>query len=233
MQYERIRNSPLFHSTMRLVNRVASRFNWKASAEMLYWRVKKMEEGELHGQHFEFFFTTHFGLSQGDFTGKRMLDLGCGPRGSLEWATQAKERVGLDPLAKRYLKLGADQHQMSYVEGVAEAIPFPDQHFEVVSSLNSLDHVDGLEQAIGEIKRVLKPGGVFLLIADIHQVPTLTEPSAFGWDILARFQPEFQVIRESHYEGHQLYKSIRKGIPFDHQNPKQRYGIITALLQKR
>ena len=30
-------------------------------------------------------------------------DIGCGPRGSLEWATMAAERVGLDPPVNKYL----------------------------------------------------------------------------------------------------------------------------------
>jgi len=218
---------------MRLVNRLAGRLNWKGSAELLYWRVKKLEEGKLAGDHFEPFFTTHFELGPADYQGKKVLDVGCGPRGSLEWASMAQERIGLDPLAKAYLKLGARHHQMRYVAGVAEALPFSDGYFDIVSSLNSLDHVDDLDAAISEIARVLKPGGYFLLISDIHDIPTLTEPSAFGWDILARFGPKFEVLKETHYEGHQLYKSIRKGIPFDHQNPTQRYGILTALLQKR
>jgi len=54
------------------------------------------------------------------------LDIGCGPRGSLEWADMTKERYGLDPLANEYLKLGADKHKMKYVASGAEKIPFED-----------------------------------------------------------------------------------------------------------
>ena len=32
-------------------------------------------------------YTVVFGLTRDDFAGKAVLDVGCGPRGSLEWAT--------------------------------------------------------------------------------------------------------------------------------------------------
>ena len=53
----------------------------------------------------------------------------------------AAERVGLDTLAPKYLKMGADRHKMTYVAASSDAIPFPAQHFDVVCAFNSLDHV--------------------------------------------------------------------------------------------
>src|SRR4029079_10710133 len=101
------------------------------------------------------FYTSHFGLSASDYAGKRILDIGCGPRGSLEWADMTAERVGLDPLADEYLKLGAKNHKMSYVAAPSEKIPFPDGHFDVVCSFNSLDHVDDIPTTINKIIRVV------------------------------------------------------------------------------
>jgi len=43
-------------------------------------------------------------------------------------------------------------------------IPFPDQHFDVVSNNQVMEHVVDLDQALREIHRVLKPGGVSLSI---------------------------------------------------------------------
>ncbi len=76
-----------------------------------------------------------FGLPLELYDGKRVLDLGCGPRGSLEWAERAAERVGLDPLADEYQRLHSREHAMTYVAAPAEAIPFPDSHFDVVSTI--------------------------------------------------------------------------------------------------
>lgn len=143
----------------------------------------------MSGGHYRYFFTEHFGLPDAFYADKRILDVGCGPRGSLEWATMARQRVGLDPLVRAYAEFGIDRHDMSYVEGGAEAIPFPDHHFDVVSSINSLDHVDDIPQAVAELTRVLAHDGTLLLICEVGHPATATEPQEFGFEILDAFVP--------------------------------------------
>lgn len=201
--------------------------------ELFYWKMKKWKEKELTNFHYREFFVDYFKIPENFYTGKNILDIGCGPRGSLEWAKNANWRIGLDPLADEYLKLNKGKHAMQYVKGVSEAIPFENEYFDVVSSFNSLDHVENLDTTLGEIHRCLKKGGYFLLITDIHTKPTITEPSAFGWEISEKISTRFDIISEKHYEGNKLYKSIRKAILFDHQNKKKRYGVLTILAKKK
>ena len=172
----------------------------KFRGELAFWQSRLAHEGVLRNDHFEYFYTTHFGLDRAFYRGKRVLDLGCGPRGSLEWASEAALRVGLDPLAEVYQRLGAARHAMRYVAAGAERIPFPDGSFDVVCSLNSLDHVDDLGRSVEEIVRVVAPGGYFLLISDIHELPTTLEPSAYSWDVVDRFQPGLLMVEQRHYE---------------------------------
>ena len=200
--------------------------------EWLFWKFKKIKEKRLTNHHYEYFFTKYFGFSLQDYQNKTVLDIGCGPRGSLEWAKIASERIGLDTLADKYVKMEGKYHEMKYVQGGAEKIPFSENYFDFISSFNSLDHVDDLFLSIHEIKRVLKPKGYFLLIADIHSYPTFCEPSAFSWDIVNQFTPEFKVLQENHFEGNLMYKSIRKGIEYNHDDLTERYGILTVLFQK-
>lgn len=80
----------------------------KGYVELKYWKDRLHHEGELKNAHYKYFYTSHFDLSEEDWTGAVVLDIGCGPRGSLEWADMTKERYGLDPLAKDYLKLGSE-----------------------------------------------------------------------------------------------------------------------------
>ncbi|MBK5279885.1 MAG: class I SAM-dependent methyltransferase [Bacteroidia bacterium] len=203
----------------------------KYKMEYLYWWNKKRQEKTLTNFHYEHFYTSYFGLTAENYKAKKVLDIGCGPRGSLEWATEA-EAYGLDPLVDEYKKLGIDQHQMKYVKAGCEQIPFENDTFDIIASFNSLDHVDELDLSIKEIKRVLKPTGFFLLISDIHDHPTMCEPSAFSWDIVKRFSPELQLVSEKQYEGEKLYQSIREGVKFDHNNSQKRYGVLTALFKK-
>lgn len=233
MKIEKYRHTKAFDVAAKGIYQLLGNINAKEKVEFLYWQLKKWREGTLTNAHYEPFFTTYFGLDKDFYTNKKVMDIGCGPRGSLEWATNAAERIGLDPLAEKYLRLGADKQTMRYIAAGSEAIPFPDGYFDLVSSFNSLDHVDDLERAISEIGRVLRRGGCFLLIADIHEAPTITEPAAFSWDILEKFKPNFEVLSERHYEGHQLYSSIRAAVPFDHSDPTKRYGVLTAMLKKK
>lgn len=207
----------------------------KGRAEFLYWLFQEKRQGGLGNQHYAYFFTTHFGLSRQDYVNKRVLDIGCGPRGSLEWANEARERIGIDPLAEAYRLLGVDKHQMQYVATGAEQIPFPDQYFDIISSFNSLDHVADLPAAIAEIKRVLAPNGFFLLITDVGHKPTITEPWAFGFEIENAFRPDFTPIRVQKFEKSQtaaIYASIRNAIPYDENNLSPRYGVLSVLFRK-
>jgi ubiquinone/menaquinone biosynthesis C-methylase UbiE len=206
----------------------------KGHHELEYWKGKKATEGQLANDHYSQFYTSHFGLSASDYAGKRILDIGCGPRGSLEWADMTAERVGLDPLADEYLKLGAKNHKMSYVAAPSEKIPFPDGHFDVVCSFNSLDHVDDLPTTINEIIRVLRPGGLFLLLTEVNHDPTDCEPQVFSWDIVKLFTPKLQLLTERHFERKTqgMYQSILQDITYDHANPEKRYGILSAKFMK-
>lgn len=217
----------------RLLHPVAGALRLKSAAEWLFWCWTRWREGGLHHDHYAHFFTTYFGLTEDFYRGRHLLDVGCGPRGSLEWAHGAGRRVGLDPLARAYRPLGTRRHRMAYVAAPAERMPFADGSFDVVSAFNALDHVDNLPKAAAEMQRVLRAGGTLLLIADVHPAPTLSEPAAFGWDVLKRHFSDCHLVRERHYEGEQLYRSIRAGLPYNHADPRPRYGVLTARLQKR
>ena len=205
----------------------------KGFFELLYWRIAKLKDNKLSNHHYEYFYTTHFGLNKSFYTYKKILDVGCGPRGSLEWVDNAKERIGLDPLADSYAKLRKTNHRMKYVNSGSENIPFEDGYFDIVTTFNSLDHVDNLDSTIAEIKRVLKTNGTLLLITDIHDNPTVCEPNAFGWDILEKFKDTFEIEKEEHFERKQIYQSLRERIPFNHNNSKERYGLLSAILRKK
>lgn len=193
---------------------IAPKF-WKSYSELSYWKNRKKEEGEFFNEHYSFYYTTHFGLTTDDYNRKRVLDIGCGPRGSLEWANMAKERVGLDPLAEKYLKLGADKHEMNYVSDGSEDIPYRNNHFDIVCAFNSLDHVHDVEKSIEEIKRVTSPGGYFLLLVEINHEPTNCEPHKLAPDLIKQFEPEFLCETVDVYphieEG--LYQSIQSKKP--------------------
>ena len=208
--------------------------SYKARSEMAYWRERHAAEGTLSNDHYERYYTSFFGLDHAFYEGKRVLDVGCGPRGSLEWATMAAERVGLDPLADTYRELGTDKHAMTYACAPSEAIPFDDGYFDVVCTFNSLDHVDDLDRTIAELIRVVKPGGLLLLLSDLHDEPTACEPVTFMWDIVGKFAPPLEIVEERHFEKSEpgIYQSIDANIAYNHDDPTERYGIVAVKFSK-
>jgi ubiquinone/menaquinone biosynthesis C-methylase UbiE len=205
----------------------------KNQSEMSYWRRKRAEEPEgLHNDHYEYFYTEFFGLSHDDYRGKAVLDIGCGPRGSLEWADVAGRRVGLDPLVNSYRELGIDRHKMEYIHAGVEKMPVADGSFDIVCSFNNLDHVDNLQRAIREIKRVTKIGGLFLLITEIEHRATVNEPHSLPRDIASQFGPEFTTVSDEVYgvrDDHDLYRSLRERVPYE---PGQE-GIVCAKMLRQ
>ena len=216
----------------------SARKQFKEYHELRYWRGVtrpiRHDQAKLEHEraHYEYFFTEFFGLSAADYAGKAILDIGCGPCGSLEWADGTAERVGLDPLAERYRKLAQDRQKMTYCAAPSEAMPFADGHFDSVSTFNSLDHVDDVGRTIGEIKRVTAPGGRVLLIVEIGHAPTPTEPHWLDESVVARFAPEFSPLGVRLFgvrDDHNLYASLHDEVPYVAGEP----GILCARLERK
>lgn len=212
-----------------------ARKRFKEYHELRYWRsvtapiARDRAKLEHERSHYEFFFTSFFGLGAEDYAGKAVLDIGCGPCGSLEWAAGARERVGLDPLADKYRKLADDRQAMAYCAASSEAIPYPDGHFDIVSTFNSLDHVDDVEATVREIKRVAARR--ILLIVEIGHAPTPTEPHWLDESVVAKFAPEFRpegVRLFGVREDHNLYASLKNFAPYVAGEP----GVLAARLER-
>lgn len=190
--------------------RIASKLSpvkWKEFNELSYWKGRKKAEGELSNDHYRYFYTAHFGLDDAYYRHKVILDIGCGPRGSLEWASMASRRIGLDPLAREYLQLGANLHNMEYIDSPSENIPIKDAECDAVFSFNSLDHVENVDRTIKEIKRVTRPGGIFLLLLDVNHPTTDCEPHRLTPNqVVESLKPEFIC------ESLQVYKPVVDGM---------------------
>ncbi len=109
--------------------------------------------------------------------------------------------VGCD-LTPEMLRIAAEEanrrgiDNVTWAEGDAESLPFPDRLFDVVTCRIAAHHFPRAEQAFAEARRVLVPGGRMILIdnyapeeadALLNRVETLRDPSHFrvhtlsGW----------------------------------------------------
>jgi ubiquinone/menaquinone biosynthesis C-methylase UbiE len=110
---------------------------------------------------------TVFGLT-GDLRGRRLLDVGTGDGAyAIEAARRGARVTGLDPQVEMLDAARARAHkhgvEVSLREGRAEALPFGDASFEVVTAVTVLCFVTEPTRAVREIARVLVPGGRLVL----------------------------------------------------------------------
>lgn len=109
----------------------------------------------------------------GVFPGAVVLDL-AGGTGDLAKALQKRAgsqgRVVLADINEEMLKVGRDRlidqgfPEIEIVQANAEALPFPDATFDIVTMAFGLRNVTDKMAALGSIFRVLKPGGQLLVL---------------------------------------------------------------------
>jgi ubiquinone/menaquinone biosynthesis C-methylase UbiE len=90
--------------------------------------------------------------------GKRVLEAGCGTGMILkELRAMAAFAVGLD-LSPGMLRK-ARARGLDVVHGSITDLPFSDGEFDLACSFKVLAHVEHIERALGEMARVVRPGG--------------------------------------------------------------------------
>ncbi len=103
----------------------------------------------------------------------RLLDFGCGDNRELEhYRTATRQVWGVDLQAHPDLGHSA-WFRLFASDGQA---PFPDASFDVISSAWVLEHVRSPERFLGEMGRLLKPGGVAVVLSinSLHYVTLLS-----------------------------------------------------------
>ena len=104
-----------------------------------------------------------------------VVDVGCGTGAALRHlASKIKEvtLIGIEPvermiqIAKERLRDNPNQAQIEFRQGSAESLPVDTSTVDLVLAFDSFDHWN--EQAIGlsEVRRVLIPGGKFVMVKD-------------------------------------------------------------------
>jgi SAM-dependent methyltransferase len=109
----------------------------------------------------------------------RALDLGCGEgRFCRQLQCHGIATVGVDPTAALIEHARRCDPAGDYRLGRAEALDLPDASVDLVVSYLSLIDIADLPAAIGEVRRVLRPGGSFL-VANLQSYNTAS--IADGW----------------------------------------------------
>jgi SAM-dependent methyltransferase len=110
---------------------------------------------------------------------REVLDVGCGEGqvSRVARAVGADVVIGIDPTWNQIRAAGERGGGPAYAQAGADALPFPDGCFDAVVACLVFEHIRGVDAAIVEVARVLRPGGVFLFFLN-H--PLLQTPQS-GW----------------------------------------------------
>ncbi len=104
-----------------------------------------------------------------------VLDVGCGSGWAARLiATQASQGhvIGID-VSDEMIRVASDQSKgfpnLEFKVASAEALPFDDAKFSHAFSMESLYYYADIEAAAREIRRVLRPGGLFVTVVDLYK----------------------------------------------------------------
>lgn len=99
-----------------------------------------------------------------------ILDIGCGGGINVNrMAQKAKKVYGVDyslesvNLSREVIKDLIDEGIVEIHEGNVESLPYGDNSFDIVTAFETVYFWPDIEKSFAEVKRVLKPGGTFLI----------------------------------------------------------------------
>lgn len=123
-----------------------------------------------------------WGLSQYEWKpDTAALDIGCGGgmnvKRMLELSPQGKA-AGIDisdESVKKSKQINRESlgERCSIRKGSADAIPFKDEKFDVVTAFETIYFWQNIPKCFQEVQRVLKPGGTFMVICEMSDPSTI------------------------------------------------------------
>jgi len=154
----------------------------------------------------------------------RVLDVGCG-EGQIARVLQSRTNmhshvVGVDPTQGQVDVAVERAVGEQYLRSGADALPFASGTFDAVLACLVFEHIDALDEAIGEVARVLRPGGRFSFFLN-H--PLLQTPNS-GWIDDQMIDPPEQYWRVGSY--------LDEAITFEEVEPGVRVRFLHRPLSR-
>lgn len=131
-------------------------------------------------------------------TANSILDIACGGGyflKALKTQYPSTRLSGMDLSSSALAIAKRECPDASYLLSCAESIPLNNQSFSGITCLGSMEHFLDIPRFLAEVRRLLKPDGVFLVMV----------PNIFWWkDLIAVL---FKKIRVSRNQSHELFAS--------------------------
>jgi ubiquinone/menaquinone biosynthesis C-methylase UbiE len=160
----------------------------------------------------------------------RILEVGCGTGNYITAIAEATGAIctGVDPsaemLRRARINPGLPKNrrpnpaEVTFIRATAEALPLADRQFDLVYSVDVIHHIDDREAAARESLRVLKPGGMAMIVTESeedlrHRTPHVTYFPEIVEVELARYPRIATIERELAAAGFEVEAEIAVSRP--------------------
>lgn len=121
----------------------------------------------------------HRTATQVDIDGREVLEVSCGHGGGAAYLMRTLHpasytALDLNTVAIDFCRRRHKLPGLTFVQGNAERLPFPDKSFDVVINVEAAINYQNVPRFFAEVRRVLRPGGHFLY-ADIRYADTMAQ----------------------------------------------------------
>ncbi len=165
-----------------------------------------------------------------------MLDIACGTGDLLEIAKELAgggKKIGLDPSFNMLKECLKKKNGHPLVRGKAESLPFGNETFDLITVSFGVRNFENRAEAFGEIRRVLKPKGIFVILE-------FAKPEGKGpiqhlsWFYTKRIVPHVGGLISGKREPYEyLAKSIERfPLPSDLTSEVERVGFKTEKVER-
>jgi GT2 family glycosyltransferase/ubiquinone/menaquinone biosynthesis C-methylase UbiE/glycosyltransferase involved in cell wall biosynthesis len=139
--------------------------------------------------------------------GRDVLDVAAGEGyGSALLADVARSVVGveLDAASVKHAREAYPRENLRFLEGDATRMPLPDACVDIVVSFETLEHLGDHDRFLSEVRRVLRPGGLFLVSTPDRDVYSAPGQPKNPYHVLELTQPEFAQLLSAHFTHHRI-----------------------------
>lgn len=152
-------------------------------------------------------FIRYFSSLLGKFQPTRFLEIGCG-EGFLLASLSAGEKFAVD-LSPEAIKRARAKAQADFSLALAERLPFPAESFDLIASVGVMEHFLEIDQAMHEIRRLLKVGGHYVALTHVE----LTVPERVALKVSQYVFPKPKPIQLARWVGARLNPAKRPELP--------------------
>ena len=145
--------------------------------------------------------------------GKRVLDIGCGKGyGVCRIADECTEIVGIDidieaiSFAQEHFSLPNTSYR-TVKPAEIEPLPFDDCSFDTIISFQVIEHVFDMKAYLSEIRRILRPGGIFVCATPDRTTRLFPFQKPWNYEHVTEFtKAEFKHVLQTHFSEPEIFR---------------------------